>query len=216
MSVVLVGCSPKKSFRPVRMIKPRVTRGFIFSCTRKRQRAVVSTHPIPWIACESEHGSLGLCRVALGQQVFAKREALRHLEELLHPIVGQAQEQFVRRAAYRKDRLIVLDIPLLFETGGEADCDYVAVVWAPAFLQKERLKKERRLRLSQLETILNRQMPDNEKRRRADFLIPSGLGRAYTQRIVEGIVSRLRHDGGAKSPRSMIKKKKLRTKGKNA
>ena len=86
----------------------------------------------------------------------------------------------------------MLDIPLLFETGAERRCDYVLVVSAPAFLQRQRVLRRPGMTAGRLAAILAKQMPDREKRRRADFVVPTGLGRHLTLRRLQRIVSELR------------------------
>lgn len=131
-------------------------------------------------------------RPLLARQVFGNVQALRRLEAILHPAVARERRQFVRYCARRKQPLVVLDIPLLFETKGEQDCDFVAVVSAPFLVQVQRLSRRPEMDRDRVRAILSRQMSDVEKRRRADFIIPSGLGKAATRRVIAGIVSRLR------------------------
>ena len=139
-------------------------------------------------------------RAALGTRVFGDSAATRRLEAILHPLVGEARSRFLRNAARRRARLVVLDIPLLFETGGERRCDAVAVVWAPRFLQARRVLGRPGMTLERLAAIRAQQMPDREKRRRADFEVPTGLGRAFTLRRVRRIVTMLGERRGRKWP----------------
>jgi dephospho-CoA kinase len=103
-------------------------------------------------------------RQKLGQLVFGKPEALKALERILHPLVRRETLAFLQRQARRRRPLAVLDIPLLFETGGEAFCDYVVTVSAPAFLQRQRALARRGMTPAKLAAILARQTPDSEKR----------------------------------------------------
>ena len=128
--------------------------------------------------------------------MFGDAAALRRLEAILHPLVVRDREAFLRQAARRHRRLVVLDIPLLFETGGEAACDAVAVVSAPRFLQRARLLRRPGMTMARMAAIESRQMPDVAKRRRADFVVPSGLGRAVTFRTLRRIVESLRRRDG--------------------
>lgn len=141
-------------------------------------------------------------REAMAGRVFGDSAALRRLERIVHPLVQAEKARFLKRCARRRARLAVLDIPLLFETGGEADCDAVAVVSAPAFVQIQRLRARPGMDEARIASILERQMPDAEKRRRADYVIPSGLGRAFTYRTIAGIVDDLGqgHDGIGRAP----------------
>lgn len=127
-------------------------------------------------------------RQALGKRVFGDADALRRLETLLHPLVGRARARFLRRARALGRPVVVLDVPLLFETGGERRCDRVAVVSAPAAVQRRRALRRPGMTAAKLNTILARQMPDRDKRRRADFVIPTGLGRRETLRAVRRIL----------------------------
>ena len=136
-------------------------------------------------------------RAALAQAVFADDAALDGLERLLHPLVDAAQEHFLRIAARHRTPLVVLDIPLLFETGRERDCDRVAVVSAPGFVQDQRLRARPGMDGQRIEKTLARQMPDAEKRRRADYIIPTGLNRGNTMRTIMGIVADLRRHPAA-------------------
>jgi dephospho-CoA kinase len=116
-------------------------------------------------------------RKALGALVFGKPQALRRLEAILHPLVRRRMRRFLQQAGRRGDKLVVLDIPLLFETGGERFCDAVAVVSAPRLIQRQRVLSRPGMTPGKFAAILAAQMPDREKRRRADQVVPTGLGR---------------------------------------
>lgn len=133
-------------------------------------------------------GTDGIDRAALGRRVFGDAAALRRLEKILHPLVREDADRFLRRMAARRARLAVLDIPLLFESGGESRCDAVVVVSAPAFLQRARVLARPGMSEARLAAILAKQMPDGEKRLRADFVVPTGLGRRLTLRRLAEIV----------------------------
>ena len=127
-------------------------------------------------------------RRVLGRRVFGDPAALRRLESLLHPLVGEARARFLRRARARGRPVAVLDVPLLYETGGERRCDRVAVVSAPPRVQRRRALARPGMTAEKFDAILARQLPDREKRRRADFVIPAGLGRRATLRAVRRIL----------------------------
>jgi dephospho-CoA kinase len=127
-------------------------------------------------------------RSVLGEKVFGDPAALRSLEEILHPLVRQAQSGFLRRWAARRAPLVLCDIPLLFETGAETRCDAVAVVSAPPFVQSQRVLARPGMTRTKLDAILARQTPDVEKRQRADFIILTGQGRAFALRQISEIV----------------------------
>jgi len=127
-------------------------------------------------------------RQVLGRLVFGRPDELRALERILHPLVRQATRRFLRTQALRRRRLVVLDIPLLFETGGERLCDAVVVVSAPGFLQRQRALRRPGMTAEKLDAILARQTPDREKRRRADHVVPSGLGYGFALRHLQRAV----------------------------
>jgi dephospho-CoA kinase len=130
-------------------------------------------------------------RAALGARVFGDRAELRRLEAILHPLVGADERRFLARARGRRRRLVVLDVPLLFETGGDARCDAVLVVWAPPFLQRARVLARPGMTAARLVFIRAQQTSEAEKRRRADVLVPSGLGRAVTWRRLRRAVRQI-------------------------
>jgi dephospho-CoA kinase len=116
-------------------------------------------------------GPGGVHRGALAERVLGEPEALRRLEELVHPAVAREREAFL--AAHRAAPLVVLDIPLLFEAGGWNRVDKIAVVSAPAGVQRARVLARPGMTEEKFARILARQMPDEEKRARADFVIPT-------------------------------------------
>ncbi len=134
----------------------------------------------------------GIARPRLGAQVFGKPEALRRLERILHPAVRAAEWRFVARGRARRLPLIVLDIPLLFETRADALCDAIIVVSAPRWLQRQRVMRRPGMTPARLASILAAQMPDREKRRHADFVVETGLGRGLTLRRLAGALRMLR------------------------
>lgn len=133
----------------------------------------------------------GIDRAALGREVFGDAQALRRLEAILHPRVRAAEKAFLAAAARADVPIAVLDIPLLFETGGERRCDAVAVVSAPAFLQAQRVLRRPGMDEARLAAIRGRQMPDAEKRRRADFVIATGLDRGLTLAAIRRMLAAL-------------------------
>lgn len=115
-------------------------------------------------------------RSALGEQVFGDPEGLNSLESVLHPMVRDVQRHWLRSMALRNKRIVLLDIPLLFETGGDKRCDFVVVVSAPRQIQERRVLGRPGMTRERFESILAKQTPDLEKRRRADFVINSTTG----------------------------------------
>lgn len=136
----------------------------------------------------------GVDRGRLGQAVLGDRAALDRLERLIHPAVHAAQREFLRR--HRSKPLVVLDIPLLFEKGGWRRVDAVAVVSAPAWLQRRRVLARPGMTAARLARIRHLQMPDAEKRRRADFVIETGTSPAETAAMVRKLTACLRARGG--------------------
>jgi dephospho-CoA kinase len=134
-------------------------------------------------------------RVALGQRVFGDAPALRRLEAIVHPLVREHTDRFLAAAARARRPVVVLDIPLLFETGGRR-CDAALVVTAPAYLQTQRVLRRPGMTRDKLAAILARQMPDREKRRRADAVVTSGLGKAVTYRQLSRSLRRFRRRRG--------------------
>ncbi|MDE2334559.1 MAG: dephospho-CoA kinase [Rhodospirillales bacterium] len=134
-----------------------------------------------------------LDRAALRAAVFGHPAALRRLESILHPLVRAAERRFIARARAHGHRLVVLDIPLLFETGGEDRADIVIVVSAPPSVQRQRVRARGRSD-AEIDAILARQMPDAEKRRRADHVIRTGLSRHHSQRHLRRLVQHWRKE----------------------
>ncbi len=131
-------------------------------------------------------------RQALGAAVFADPAARKDLEAILHPRVRASAKRFLRRHAMARAPLAVLDIPLLYETGGEANVDAVLVVTAPRFLQARRVLSRPGMSIERFNGILASQLSDYEKRRRADYVVETGLGKAYTYRRLQRLVAVLR------------------------
>ena len=141
-------------------------------------------------------------RRALGRAVFGDDSALARLESFLHPLVGAARARFLRAARALGAPVVVLDIPLLFETGGESRCDAVVVVSAPPWVQRRRALRRPGMTEARFEAILGRQMTDAEKRRRADFVVPTGLGRRAALRAVRHVLTILASQRGGTCVRS--------------
>ena len=135
-------------------------------------------------------------RERLAVRVFEDPAALERLEVILHPAVRWTTRAFLGRHARAGRPLVVLDIPLLFETGGEALCDAVVVVTAPAFVQRARVMGRRGMTPARFQAILAKQMPDSEKRRRADFVVKTGLSKAATLRQLRAITTLVRRRPG--------------------
>lgn len=138
-------------------------------------------------------GAAGVDRGKLGEAVLGDKAALRRLERLIHPAVGRARRAFMLR--HRARPLVVVDVPLLFETGGWRGVDAVAVVSAPAWMQRRRVLARPGMSAAKLARIRHLQTPDAEKRRRADFVIDTGATRAETAAQVRKLIACLRARG---------------------
>jgi len=115
-------------------------------------------------------------RAKLGQRVLGDKDAITRLEQIVHPLVTQARERFVAAAERSGAKVAVLDIPLLFETGGEQRCDAIVVVSAPSDMQRTRVFERPGMTDDKLAVILAKQIPDAEKRARADFVVDTSKG----------------------------------------
>ncbi len=138
-------------------------------------------------------------RARLGARVTADPKAFRALEDIVHPLVAHEQQEFVKQARDAGADMVVLDIPLLFETGGQARMDAVVVVSAPEDVQRERVLARPGMTDDKLKGILAKQMPDAEKRAQAHFVIETdkGLGHAFEQ--VKAVVQALRERRAGKT-----------------
>ena len=131
----------------------------------------------------------GIDRAVLRERVLNDPAALKKLESIVHPLVGATQLTFRKTAMESGAPCAVLDIPLLFETGGDARCDYVAVVSAPAEIQRQRVLAREGMTEEAFEAILGKQMPDVEKRARADFVLSTAFGFDFTRDHVRAIIA---------------------------
>jgi dephospho-CoA kinase len=132
-------------------------------------------------------------RVKLGSRVMNDLAGLRQLEAIVHPLVQDAERRFLAEAEVKGAPVAVLDIPLLFETGGDNRVDAIVVATAPAEVQRARVLERPGMTEQRLEAMLARQMPDSEKRRRADFVVDTSRGfdeaRAQVQEILRQVAT---------------------------
>ena len=135
-----------------------------------------------------------LDRECLAELVLADRSKLALLEGIVHPAVREWRDAFV--AEHHDARGLIFEIPLLFETGGEGEFDKVVVVSAPAQVQRARVLARQGMTAAKLDSILERQIPDEEKRRRADFVIDTGTDLSTTEAQVRNILDCLGLAGG--------------------
>ena len=130
-------------------------------------------------------------RAALGRLVLNDAARMADLEAIVHPLVRAAEARFLDQARSARAPVAVLDIPLLFETGGERRCDAVAVVTADAAVQRARVLSRLGMTEEKLDAILAKQMPDADKRGRAHFLVDTGRGFQAAETQVRGILRAL-------------------------
>ena len=131
-------------------------------------------------------------RTALRDRVLNDKEALKRLESIVHPLVGQTQIKFRADAEAAGAHIVVLDIPLLFETGGDKRVDYIVVVTAPSETQRQRVLSRPGMTEESFQAILEKQTPDAEKRARADFVINTRIDIDYAREQVKALVSALK------------------------
>jgi dephospho-CoA kinase len=132
-------------------------------------------------------------RDRLAARVLGDSAALKRLEAIVHPLVQEAERRLLAEAETRGEKVAVLDIPLLFETGGEKRVDAVVVVSAPPDVQRSRVLERPGMTADKLDAILAKQMPDDEKRRRADFVVDTSRGfeaaRADVRAILDAVAT---------------------------
>ena len=135
----------------------------------------------------------GIDRKLLGRAVFGQAKELHQLEQIIHPLLRQQERAFLRQARKAKARAAILEIPLLFETGADKRCDITFCVTAPRAIQKARVLARPGMSEEKLRAILKRQMPNAEKCRKADYIIPTGKGLEITrkrlQKLMAGLLS---------------------------
>ena len=154
------------------------------------QKAGGALVPVIELAFPGTSGADGVDRKALGAAVFGDRERLALLESIIHPAVAERRKLFL--ALHQDADMILFDIPLLFEKGGQAGVDVVVVVSAPAAVQRERVLARPNMTAEKFEHILALQMNDAEKRARADHIIDTGQDIAETRADVQALVKKLR------------------------
>jgi dephospho-CoA kinase len=130
-------------------------------------------------------------RDKLAKKVLGDSAAIKKLETIIHPLVGRAEARFLDEAARKDAAVVVLDIPLLFETGADRRCDAVVVVSAPADVQRARAFERPGMTEEKFQAILAKQMPDAEKRARADFVVDTSKGFDAARAQVREILGRI-------------------------
>ena len=132
-------------------------------------------------------------RKILSASVLGKPEQLKKLENIVHPLVHAKEQQFLRDAKAKGAKLVVLDIPLLFETGGTGRVDKILVVSAPYEIQRERVLSREGMTEEKFQAILARQMPDEVKRAKADFIVDTGQDKDFARQQVFSILEKLQN-----------------------
>lgn len=131
-------------------------------------------------------------RDVLAERVAGDKAAFAKLESIVHPLVAKMRDEFLAKARGERAELAVLDVPLLFESGGEKDVDAIVVVSAPEKVQSARVLARPGMTRERLMVIRARQVPDAEKRAKADFVIDTGKGLGHAKAQVEAIVAALK------------------------
>ena len=130
-------------------------------------------------------------RLKLGERVIGHADEIRRLERIVHPLVARVRDDFLAGAERAGAKVALLDIPLLYETGGETRCDAVVVVSAPAEVQRERVLMRPGMTEAKLAAILAKQVPDADKRARADFVVDTSQGFDLARQQVRDILAKV-------------------------
>ena len=150
-----------------------------------------------WCPSVIDYSDLGIDRNALREYLDSDPSRLEDLESIVHPIVERDREQFLAKAKARKERLVVVDIPLLFEVQAENSVDAVLVVTAPESVQRRRVLEREHMTDRRLDRILTRQMPDSEKKARADYVIETTTleeARSSVRSLIEQLLHSRKYD----------------------
>lgn len=130
-------------------------------------------------------------RKILSEKLMAAPDEFKRLEAIIHPLVRAHEQRFLNDAAARNEKMVLLDIPLLFETGATERADVIVVVSCAPEIQRQRVLARPGMTEEKFEAILSRQTPDAEKRERADYVIDTGQGLEAAQQQVADIVAEL-------------------------
>lgn len=130
-------------------------------------------------------------RELLSKRILGDDDAVKKVGQIVYPKIGEIQREFMADAKAADEPLVVLDIPLLFETSGGANVDKIVVVSAPADMQRKRVLARAEMTEEKFEAILRRQMPDREKREKADFIVDTGKGLEHAHARVREIIKEL-------------------------
>ena len=150
-------------------------------------------------------------RTILGQHVLQDSDKLKQLEAVVHPLAGQSQFDFLTKAMAEKASVVVLDIPLLYETGGDGFVDCVVVVSAPFAMQKIRVLARDGMSEARFHDILAKQTPDEEKRQRADFIVDSSISIDDARTQVHNILAAIEGREGAAYEARLARSQSIKT-----
>ena len=137
---------------------------------------------ISFFGSEVVNMASGVNRIRLGNIVFADPAKRLLLEQILHPLIREQKQRFIQHNRLQRRKAVFLDVPLLFETGGDSDCDRVITVWCPEFLQTARALRRRGMTEEKLRAVVNVQWSQSKKCQLSDLALPSSLGQAETLR----------------------------------
>tara|TARA_R110001592_G_scaffold3525_12_gene19928 strand:- start:24978 stop:25643 length:666 start_codon:yes stop_codon:yes gene_type:complete len=158
--------------------------------------AIAAAFPIYEYPDIYDRKTFDIKRKELGVLIFNNAEHRAMLESIMHPLVREDQQDFLRKCRLKGHKIVCLDIPLLFETHAQKRVDYTLTVSAPYLVQKQRVMSRPNMNEEKFHHILERQLPDSEKCRRADYVIKTGLGRAHTMKALKNILIDIRIKSG--------------------
>lgn len=154
----------------------------------------MAADPVGQAFPEARNDDGGIDRPTLGRLIFNDGQLRQQLEQILHPLVRMERDQWIDQNKKDKMPFVGLDVPLLFETGGEKECDVTVVASCRAFLQRKRALARVNMTPDRLDAILNLQMPDEMKREKADFVVSTDFGFTASQWYVERILAVLKEN----------------------
>ena len=158
--------------------------------------AIAAAFPLYAFPDIYEKKTYDLKRKEFGELIFNNDEHRAMAESILHPLVQEDQKDFIRKSKLKGVDIVCLDIPLLFETGAEKRVDYTIAVSAPYLIQKQRVMERPNMTEEKFQSILERQLPDDEKCARADYVIKTGLGRAHAMKMLKNAINDIRIKSG--------------------
>ena len=137
-----------------------------------------------------KHGLEYIDRLVLGKIIFSNNIKRKLLEKIIHPEVNQIRKTWLCWAKRRRLKAVCFDVPLLFETGGDKNCDFIVVVSAPFFVQKQRVLKRKNMTELKFKNILQNQIKDKDKVKYADYVVKTGIGFRFSRNSIKYIISK--------------------------